>query len=1040
MDISSWSLDNKKLIYFVVGVLMLGGVWALSTMPKLEDPELKVKMAAVVTVYPGASAHTVEMEVTDPLEKAIRNAREIGDIESTSINDISIIYVNLNTAAPEENLEQYWDILRRKVDAAGALLPSGVREPVVIDDYGDVFGLFYAVTNDGYTQTQFNDYVDLAKREIENIDGVERVAIYGQRKECIDIMLDEQRMSHLGVLPSEVLMTLNGQNETVYAGYFESGDQRLKVNITGRYQNIDDIRNLIIQGHEDDQIRLGNIASIAHGYEQPVRQAMSFDGKEAMGFSIAAKSGTDIIKIGKRVEAKLSELQGGRVPEGINFNKVFFQADRVKDSLGTFGINLLESILIVVGILMLTMGLRSGYIMGVCLLVIVLGSVLILWLCQGAVQRVSVATFVLAMGMLVDNAIVVIDGILMDLKRGVPRKQALTDIGRKTAMPLLGATMIAILAFYPIYLSPDSSGIYVRDLFIVLAVSLLLSWFVALTYVPVVADRLLKVEKTSNGQEELYGGRWYDMLRSVLTWTISHRWTTIGVAVVLLALSGYGYKFLPQGFFPDMGYDQLYIEYKMPEGTRSDRVTRDLAEIEEYLLGQDNVTHVTTSIGGTPSRYNLVRSIAESSMSYGELIVDFTSKEELIASMPKLQEYLSENYPAAYARAKRYNLMYKKFQIEAKFDGPDPAVLRELTLQAENIMRSSDKVKLVRNSWEQQVPTIDVAYSQPVARDLGLTRSDVGISLLAATDGIPVGVFREGVTSQNIYLRSSTSDGEKIKDLSNSPLFSMMIPVSSVTRDDVEGIIAGTTSKAELLEKVLGTVPLTQVADSISIGWEEPYVARYNGQRSMRAQCDAATGVSVETARRSIAGQIESIELPEGYTMEWQGEYYASSQSTRYLFANYPLAILMMIAILIMLFKDYKKPLIIICAMPLLLIGVVLGFLVSGKTFGFVAIVGTLGLIGMMIKNGVVLMDEINLLLASGVEPVKALLDSTSSRFRPVMMASMTTILGVMPLLSDDLFGALAVTIMGGLFVGTIITLLFIPTLYALFFKIKIEK
>lgn len=1039
MDIGKWSLANKKLIYFLVWVLVFGGLWALYTMPKLEDPELKVKTATVVTIYPGASAHTVELEVTDLLEKAIRDAREVDVIESTSINDMSIIYVNLNTTVADEDLEQYWDILRRKVSAASSSLPSGASTPMVLDDYGDVFGLFYAVTNDGYSDSQFNDYVDLVKRELEVVDGVEKVSIYGSRQECVNIILDEQRMSHLGVLPVEVLMTLNGQNASVYAGYFESGSQRLRVDVGGRYTSIDDIRNLVIQGHEDDQLRLENIATIELDYAKPVRAAMNYDGRQAVGLAIAATSGTDIIKIGNRVEAKIDQLKGGRVPEGIDFGKVFFQSDRVVDSLGAFGINLIESILIVVGILMLAMGIRSGYIMGVSLLIIVLGTVMILWLFQGTIQRVSVATFVLAMGMLVDNAIVIIDGILIDLKRGVPRAQALTAIGRKTAMPLLGATLVAILAFYPIFLSPDTSGVYVRDLFIVLAVSLILSWFVALTFVPVISNRMLTIAPSDEDEKDMYSGKMYDVLRSTLSWAISHRISTVVIAVIALALSALGYKQLSQGFFPDMSYDQLYVEYRMPEGTTSDRVAEDLAEIETYLLAQDKVKHVTTSVGGTPARYNLVRSIAEPSMAYGELIVDYSSKQELVESMPALQAYLSDNYPEAYARTKRYNLMYKKFQIEAKFDGPDPAVLRDLTAAAEAIMRSSENVKLVRNSWEEQVPTINVAYSQPLARNIGLTRSDLGLSLMAATDGIPVGTFNEGTSSKSIYLKSADS-GEKINDLSSSPMFSTMLPVDNISADDLKGLVLGTVDREDMLEKILRTVPLSQVADSISVGWQEPYVTRYNGQRSMRAQCDAADGVSVETARRSIAEAIEAIELPEGYSFEWQGEYYASSQSTKYLFANYPMAVLMMIAILIMLFKDYKKPIIIICAMPLLLVGVVLGFLVSGKTFGFVAIVGTLGLVGMMIKNGVVLMDEINLLIASGVEPFKALLDSTASRFRPVMMASMTTILGVIPLLSDDLFGALAVTIMGGLFVGTLITLLFIPTLYALFFNIKNEK
>ena len=1039
IDIGKWSLQNRKLIYYIVAVLIIGGIWSLWDISKLEDPEIQVKTATVVTVYPGATAHTVELEVTDPLEKAIRKSKNILDIESSSFNDLSIIYVSLQSTTKSNEVEQTWDILRRKVNEAAASLPSGAQAPQVVDDYGDVYGLFYAITNDGYSEREFNDYINLVKREIEGLDGISRVDLYGEHQECINIELDEERMSHLGVMPTEVLLTLNGQNETVYSGYFESGDQRLRVNIGGRYNNIDDIRNLLIQGHENDQIRLRDIASIENGYESPVRNAMNYDGQEAVGLSIAAQSGTDITKIGKMVEKKLGELQNNRIPEGIKFNKVFFQSDRVSDALSTFGRNLVESIIIVVVVLMLTMGLRSGYIMGICLLITVLGSILILSLMNGTMQRVSIGTFIVAMGMLVDNAIVIIDGILVDLRRGVPREKALTGIGQKTAMPLLGATIIAILAFFPIFLSPDTAGVYIRDLFIVLAISLLISWVLALTLVPILADNLLKVTPATAEEGDVYDSKWYKRHRRIMTWMLSHRWLTVGLAVLLMVLSGFFYKFLPQGFFPDMSYNQLYIEYRLPEGTSSTKTAADLEEIQKYLLAQDNIEHVTTSLGGTPSRYNLVRSIAEPSLAYGELIVDYTSKKELVNSIPALQDYLTENYPQAYARAKRYNLMYKKFQIEAKFDGPDPEVLRNLTHQAEDIMRANSNVRLVTNSWQEKVPIIDVAYSQPIARELGLNRSDVGISVLASTSGIPIGTLYDGTHTKSIYVKT-TNNGEKISNLATTPIFGTIPPVQNISKDVIVGMMTGTITEEDLLESILRTVPLTQIADSITVGWEEPYIARFNGQRSMRAQCDAAIGVSVETARQSIAEQIEAIELPEGYTLEWQGERDASKRSTKYLFANYPLAIILMISILIMLFKDYRKPLIIICAAPLLLIGVVISILITGKTFGFVSIVGVLGLVGMMIKNGVVLMDEISLQISSGVEPVKALLDSSASRFRPVMMASLTTILGVIPLINDDLFGSLAVTIMGGLLIGTLITLLFIPTLYALFFKIKIKK
>lgn len=1039
IDYGKWGLDNRKLIYFLVVCLLIGGVLAITNMGKLEDPEIVVKQALVVTTYPGASAHQVELEVTDLLEKSIRTMKNIEFVESRSMNDLSMITIGLSTLVPNNDVDNQWSILRRKVNDIQAQLPEGASIPIVKDDFGDVMGMFYAMTSDGYSDREMGDYAQLIKRELLAVEGVSRVDIYGEGKECIYIEMYEDKIANIGISPAEVLSTLSGQNKTVYSGYYDAGDMSLRVTVNDKYRNAEDIGELLLQGHQGDQFRLKDIAKVYTGYESPVRNEMKYDNQKALGISISALSETDITQVGKRVEARISELTDSRIPVGMELHKVFFQPERVSDSLNSFMLNLVESVVIVILLLIFFMGFKSGMIIGFNLVIIVLGSLLILNLTGGTLQRVSLGSFILAMGMLVDNAIVVLDGILIDLQRGKPRKEALTSIGKKTAMPLLGATLIAILAFFPIYLSPDTAGHYVRDLFIVLAVSLLLSWVLALVYVPIQADRILKIKKDKVGKDP-YDNKLYKGLRLVLTWTLKHRTVTIGAAVVLLLIAIGCYRFLPQGFFPDMNYDQLYIEYKLPEGHTSERVSNDLELITDYLLSREEITHVTTSVGGTPARYNLVRSMADPSLSYGELIVDYTSPKELVATMGEIQEFLTENYPDAFIRLKRYNLMYKKHPIEVQFNGPDPAVLRNLTSEALEIMENSNAIHLTQNNWEAQTPVLMVNYNQPIARNVGLSRQDVALSLLSATGGIPASAYYDGSHRQTIYLKSVDSKGNAIESLDNAQIFSMLPSLGFLNKDLMQGLITGVYSEEDILEEALRTIPLSQVTDGISLGWEDPLVIRYDGQRAMRAQGSPVQGVGTEDARQTIAEQIEAIELPHGYTMHWEGEIKASEQSSKYLFKYFPLAIILIIAILIMLFKDYRKPLIIICCIPLLLIGVIFGMLASGKTFGFVAIVGVLGLVGMIIKNGIVLMDEIELQLSDSVDPVEALLSSSSGRFRPVMMASLTTILGMIPLLGDDLFGPLAVTIMGGLLIGTLITLIVIPLLYSLFFKIKITK
>lgn len=1038
INIGKWALTNSKLVYYFVAILVVGGVLSYDRMSKLEDPAIKVKQAMVVTTYPGGSSYEVEQQVTDCLERAIRSMNNVDIVESSSYSDLSLITVHLHTTVPDAETEQYWDMLRRKVGDAQRELPQGASTSVVIDSYGDVYGMFYALTSDGYSNAELADYAELVKQKVQAIEGISRVELYGVYKPVINISILEDKMANLGVSPAEVIQTIQGQTKTIYSGYYVSGEQRIRVSVNDKYRSAADLENIIIQGHEGDQMRLKDIATITDGYADPTRNSMEYDGEPAIGISISALAGTDITKIGDKVDDTLAQLRESRLPIGVDYHKVFFQPERVEDAIHSFIWNLILSVVIVIVVLMFAMGLRSGVLLGTTLVVTVMGSLLLLYMFGGTLQRVSLATFILAMGMLVDNAIVIVDGILIDLDKGRLRSRALTDIGNKTAMPLLGATLIAILAFFPVFLSPDTAGVYVRDLFVVLAVSLFLSWILSLTMVPLQAKALLKPSKRDKRESKL-NRMLYAWLDAILLWCLRNRTVTVVIAIALVVVSGLWYQRLPQSFFPDMNYNQLYIEYKLPESSRMERTKEDLDSIVTYLMAQDDVTHVTSSVGATPSRYNLVRSIATPSITYGDLIVEYEDEETLLEAIPELQQYLTDNYPQAYVRVKRYNLMYSKYPIEAMFTGPDPAVLRELTSQAMAIMERNDNITMVTSDWEAKIPMLEVDYNQPMARNLGLTRQDVGLSLLASTDGIPMGSFYEGNDSKTIVIKCVDKDGNKIESLETAPVFALMPSLNSINRETVQGLMTGAVSESEVISNILATTPLSQSVKDIHIKWEDPVVIHYNGERAMRAQGNTIAGVGAEDARVQIMDEIESIPLPDGYALTWKGEHYATTQSLKYLFGSLPLAVVLILAILIMLFKDYRKPLIIILSVPLLFVGAVCGVWVAGKAFGFVAICGILGLMGMMIKNGVVLMDEINLEISEGKDPIRALLDSSASRFRPVMMASLTTILGMIPLLPDDMFGSLAATIMGGLLIGTVVTLIFIPVLYAIFFKIKMK-
>lgn len=1036
IDLSTWGLSNRRLVFLSVFILVLGGVTAFFGMPKLEDPEIVVRQAVVVGIYPGASAHQVELELTAPLENSIRKNDHILFTQSYSYADMCFIQVTQDTNVPADELQDNWMQMRNQL--ASSLLPSGA-EFMVLDDFGRVSGLFYGLVGDGVDAERLQAYAEMIRRELQKVKGVAHVDIYGSQVQRVNIALRQDLLASMDITPAEVMATLRGQDATAYAGYFLSGDYRIRVGVNDRYRSLDDIRALVLRGRMGDEFRLADIADVTMEPERPLRSEMLRDGQPVLGLLIAAKSGTDIVKVGARVEKTIARLEASRLPASVRCEKVFFQSDRVKGAMTTFILNLAESLLLVILLLMFAMNFRSGIILGITLIVTVLGTVFILDMTGGALQRVSLGSFILAMGMLVDNAIVIVDGILVGRQTCRTRREALTSIGQKTAMPLLGATLIAILAFLPIYVSPDVTGLYVRDMFIVLAVSLLLSWVLALVLVPILGDRWLLPKQDRAGQDAESGGkdtssaqpysiRPYKWLGFVLGHALARPWTTVGVMALLLVMAALSFSLMPRQLFPNMEYDQLYMEYKLPEGNSTTRVKADLDSIRRELMAMPEVTHVTTSIGGTPGRYNLVRSVPLPSLSYGELIVDFKSVRTLDRCIDSLQRHFSAKYPDAYLVFKRYNLMFMRYPIELSFCGPDPAVLHRLADSAATIARLQGKIDPMVTDWAPRVPVLVADYDQARARHQGVSRAEVALSLLSSTDGMPIGSYYDGTVCHNIYVSTTDQQGGQLTDLSNATV-STLLPYVDLSGASLSGLLTAAPSL-----RLSHTTPLREVGDAISLQWEDPVIPHYNGERAHSIMGNPADGVLTEKARAELAAVVDKWELPEGYSIRWGGEKYASDLSIENLLSNYPLVVFLMLAILVAITRRFRTSILLFLCIPFVFVGIIPAILLTGGTFNFVAIVGTLGLVGMMLKNGIVLVDEIRLQIAAGRAPELAIIEASKSRMRPVMLASLTTVLGMAPLLFDDMFSSMAATIMGGLLVGTIIVLIFIPVLYSLFF------
>ena len=1038
MYLTEITFRRKAIIWFILVCMVVGGVLSFRSIGKLEDPELKVMMSQIVTIYPGATAHEVEMQVTNVIEEELNSLGDVETIRSKSMPNLSIIEVMLELTVPQKEIEQRWDYLRRRISEAVPKLPKGAQPPMVYDNFGDVYGLFYAMTGDGYSYREMDKMAQFIKREMLTVEGVARVEIFGTQQPVTEIVFNPSRMGELGVSPFQVVAALQGENTAVYPGTLQTGNQLLDISVNGKITSAADVANVMVKGLDGSLFKLSDVALVNEVYTEPSRNNMQLDNKNAIAISISMESGGNIVEVGKRVEKRLEELKQN-IPVGYNFDKVFFQSDLVKNAIDGFMWNLLASVLIVIAVLMVSMGFRSGVIIGTGLVLTILATFPILLAAGGTLQRISLGAFIVAMGMLVDNAIVVIDGILVDLKKGVERKKALTHPASRTAWPLFGATFIAVAAFLPVYLSKDAAGTYARDLFVVLCISLFISWALAMTQVPLFSGILLKRKKTKN-EKPLYSSWGYLKFRKLLGLLLHYKTATLVVAVILLAVAAFNFQNIKQTFFPDFNYNQVYIEYRLPAGAGQQKVNGDLQKITAHFLSLEEVKQVVSSHGQTPTRYCLVRPMGEPADNYGELIVDFEDYETMTRMKPVLGEYLHNNFPDARTRIRKYNLSIKATHtVEVEFSGADPAILRDLSARAQEIFRNNPYTDpyTIEDNWEPVGQALIAGYVQQAAVRAGTSRSDISNAILAATDGLPIGEYYEGQTRVGIVMKLRNNDGSRLQNLENIPVWSMMPNLSGINESTVRELLMGVKTMDELTGEIVSAVPLSAVTQGIDLDWQEQVVRRVNGQRSIQVQCEPLEGYSPALVRKTMLKEIENLPLPVGYKVVWVGEHELQGDALRNIFSYLPISIMLIILTLILLFNDFRKPLIVIFCIPMAFIGIVPGMILTGQPFTFMAIIGSFGLMGMIVKNAIVLLDEAETLIAGGTEKYYALINATISRTRPVLLASFTTILGMIPLLTDPMYASMAVAIISGLLVGTLITLLFVPILYAAFYSVK---
>ena len=1011
MNLPVYSLENKKIIYFFLAIMLIGGIYSFFKLPKKEDSPFVIKQAVLVTQYPGATPQEVEKLITEPIEREIQSMSDVFQIKSESYFGMSKISIELQPTLAPDYMPVKWDELRRKVANIQPRLPSGASAINVSDDFGDVFGIYYALTADeGFTYDDMRDWAQKIKTELTPIQGVQKVYLFAEQTQVVNVRISVPKLANLGIDPNSIQQVLQTQNLLVNTGEIMTGTYQLRVRAEGTYKSIEDIRDQLIVTKGGGEVRLGDIAIIERGYMDPPSNLMRVDGKRAIGIGVATGAKDDVVAVGDAVAEHLKEMEQ-LFPIGMELKTIYPENQIANEANNGFILNLIESLLIVIVIIFLVMGSRAGMLVGSSLLFSVGGTLLIMLIWGVGLNRTSLAAFIIAMGMLVDNAIVVTDNAQVGIKRGLSRYQALVDGATKPQWALLGATFIAVCSFLPMYLAPASVAEIVKPLFIVLAVSLGLSWILALTQTTTFGSFILKEAKPGESKDP-YDTKLYHQFEKVLARLIKRRYLTLTSVVATLFLSLFIMAIMPQSFFPIMNKPYFRADLIFPEGYGIDDVERNVIKIEDYLKNNEKIKSYSFTLGGSPVRYYLASSSIGPKPNFANVLIETKDAKDAQSEENKFYEYMVANYPDILTRSALFALSpVPDAAIEIGFVGDNIDTLVALTQRAQEIARKNDMVMEVRNSWGNKVPVWKPLYSQEKGLRLGITRQQMAYSLRSATNGVPLGEYREGDVFMPILLKDADRDSMNLNDIKTLPVYSAK----------------GRSVKVE------------QVIDDFSLDYEYSVVKRYNRQRYMMMQCEPKRGANTMAAFSQLWQEIQQeVQVPEGYKLQYFGEQSEQDKGNKAIAANIPLMFGLIYLTLLFLFpKYYRKPVLIMCMLPLIFIGVVLGLLVFGKSLDFFAMLGLLGLIGMNIKNAIVLVDEIGLQLDSGLSPVNAVIEATKTRIVPVTMASGTTILGMLPLLGDAMFAGMAATIMGGLFVSTILTIFVLPVTYCIFFKIK---
>ena len=1001
-NIASFISDNPIYGWIIILVCIVGGWHGISTIGRLEDPPFPIKVAYVITPYPGASAEEVELEVTDKIEDAIQELPYIQEMTSKSVPGRSEIQIELLEEFGLDETPQIFDELRRKIRESEIYLPPGVNSSLVEDDFGDVFGVLYGIKTDGFSHSETQDLVKSISTKLKLVPGVAKVTTRGLPEEAIYLEFEETKLNRIGLSVEEIAGQIWLDSQVMFSGSTVFEGRRLRIAQSNAKVGVLDLKQMRIGSPGSTEIVfLGDLAKIQRTKIENPREIVRVNGEDVAVLAISVTPGQNVVAVGEKIDRSIKELRD-ELAIGVEVFPIYRQHIVVDGAITNFLKNLIISVLTVSLALNLFMGWRAGTVVGAVLLLTVLGTIEVMNILGVELQRISLGALMISMGMLVDNAIVIAEGMVIGVKQGLSPREAAAKSVSRTQYPLVCATIIGILAFAPISLSDDNSGHFLISLFQVVAISLLLSWFLAITIIPLLGGLLLK-NRTTVTEQELYKAWYFFPYKRLLR--IGLRNARVGaLAIVLITSAGlFSMQYVQQGFFPSNNNPLFYVDYRLQEGTDINATSADIMPLEKMLRNIEGIKSVTTFVGIGPPRFTAITQPEQPNPAYAHMIVEVADVEDMNGQMIKAQTSLMNLRPDSEIQVRRAEFSPGGgSKIEMRYSGPDIKVLRQLSEETSAIFLKHELIDR-KTDWRPQSLQLVPAFNEEKARMSGITKQDLANSLAYNTLGLTVGMIRDGDKILPIVARAPALERQNI---------------------------AGMQNKSAWSETHRNYVPINQLVNEFKLESENTTIYRRDGIRTLTVQANQPKGHNVNEYFKNIRKEIESIELPFGYAREWGGEFESNKMAYESLGERIPLAFCLMFFVTILMFGSLKQPIVIWLTVPMVLCGVAIGLLITNLPLTFPSFLGILSLAGMLIKNCIILVDEIDKRLSEGEASLFTLEIASLSRLRPVMLAALTTIFGMSPLLTDAFFREMAVSIMSGLAFATILTLFAVPVFY----------